>query len=151
MKSRLDKDWMLTGIKTCTVLWLFCSPGVKVCMASDSDCPRLPETDAVTVPLVVRGHELSQFLLDLRTTQIIQWKSVAIISDDTIGACIIHPAISAMYTLVVKNELFLAPRGLGIFAGIKMLYFVQSNNFELCCVALHRRTVILCMRIRRLN
>lgn len=67
----------------CSFLIILCA--VYLSMTSDNDCPRLPEDDAVTVPLVVSGQELSQFLLDLRTSQIIQWKSVAIISDYTVG------------------------------------------------------------------
>ncbi|KAG5884877.1 hypothetical protein JTB14_025041 [Gonioctena quinquepunctata] len=51
---------------------------------SEPDCPRLPKDEAMTVPLIVRGQELPQLLLDLRIAGVYDWKSVVIIYDATI-------------------------------------------------------------------
>ncbi|XP_015840718.1 ionotropic receptor 93a isoform X1 [Tribolium castaneum] len=52
---------------------------------SESDCPRLPPDEAITVPLITRGEELPQLLLDLRTRQTYNWNSAFILYDDTLS------------------------------------------------------------------
>ncbi|RZC40297.1 glutamate receptor ionotropic, delta-2, partial [Asbolus verrucosus] len=52
---------------------------------SESDCPRLPPDQAVTVPLITRGEELPQLLLDLRTAKTYNWNSAVILYDDTLS------------------------------------------------------------------
>lgn len=52
---------------------------------SENDCPRLPQDKAVTVPMIEKGQELPQLVLDLRTVNAYQWKSTVIIYDMTLG------------------------------------------------------------------
>lgn len=52
---------------------------------SESDCPRLPPNEAVTVPILKNGEELPQVLLDFRTAQIYKWKSALILYDSTLS------------------------------------------------------------------
>lgn len=51
----------------------------------ESDCPRLPPEQAVTVPIITRGEELPQILLDLRTAKIYNWKSAVVLYDNTLS------------------------------------------------------------------
>ncbi|XP_074038952.1 ionotropic receptor 93a isoform X3 [Leptinotarsa decemlineata] len=52
---------------------------------TESDCPRLPTDTSLTVPLIGRGQELPQLLLDLRIAGVFEWKSVVIIYDTTLN------------------------------------------------------------------
>ncbi|KAI5707054.1 hypothetical protein M8J75_013960 [Diaphorina citri] len=51
---------------------------------TESDCPRLPSNEAVTLPLGAAGSEISQILLDLRTSRALNWKTVNLIHDDSV-------------------------------------------------------------------
>nr|QPZ88965.1 ionotropic receptor 1 [Diaphorina citri] len=51
---------------------------------TESDCPRLPSNEAVTLPLGASGSEISQILLDLRTSRALNWKTVNLIHDDSV-------------------------------------------------------------------
>ncbi|XP_039283032.1 LOW QUALITY PROTEIN: ionotropic receptor 93a [Nilaparvata lugens] len=48
---------------------------------TEVECPRLPTGEAITLPLSTAGKELPQLLLDLRSLNAVQWKSVALIYD----------------------------------------------------------------------
>ncbi|KAK6635692.1 hypothetical protein RUM44_000946 [Polyplax serrata] len=50
---------------------------------TEADCPRLPLNEAITVPLVTSGGEISQIILDLRTVHGINWKSTVVVYDAT--------------------------------------------------------------------
>lgn len=52
---------------------------------SETDCPRLPQNQAVTVPLVTNGQEMPQMLLDLRSANAYNWKSAVVFYDSTLG------------------------------------------------------------------
>lgn len=51
----------------------------------ETDCPRLPPTQGYTIPTVIRGEELPQILLDLRSIKAYDWKSVVMLYDDSLG------------------------------------------------------------------
>lgn len=51
----------------------------------ESDCPRLPTDQALTVPLIIPGEEMPQIVLDMRTFNAYLWKSAVIIYDETLG------------------------------------------------------------------
>ncbi|XP_018576793.1 ionotropic receptor 93a isoform X2 [Anoplophora glabripennis] len=51
---------------------------------SETDCPRLPSNKAITIPLIKKGEEMPQLILDLRSAGIYNWKSVVIIYDRTL-------------------------------------------------------------------
>ncbi|EEB18389.1 glutamate receptor delta-1 subunit precursor, putative [Pediculus humanus corporis] len=48
---------------------------------TEADCPRLPFEEAITVPLIREGGEISQIILDIRTIHGIDWKSAVIFYD----------------------------------------------------------------------
>lgn len=51
---------------------------------TEADCPRLPFDEAITIPLVREGGEMSQIILDLRTIHSINWKSAVIFYDSIV-------------------------------------------------------------------
>nr|CAH7714859.1 unnamed protein product [Callosobruchus chinensis] len=51
---------------------------------TESECPRLPTDRAITVPLVTKGKELPQLVLDFKTEDVYDWKSAVIIYDETL-------------------------------------------------------------------
>lgn len=50
---------------------------------TEADCPRLPFSEAITVPVVKGGGEFSQIILDLKTVHGINWKSVVLFYEST--------------------------------------------------------------------
>jgi len=51
----------------------------------DTDCPRLPVDEAITIPLTTSNSELSQMILDLRISNSFSWKSALLMHDNSIG------------------------------------------------------------------
>lgn len=54
----------------------------------DEDCPRLPDTEGVSIPIILPGQELAQIFFDIRSTDALLWNNVNIIHDDTFGDAI---------------------------------------------------------------
>lgn len=54
-------------------------------MFLDTDCPRLPIDEAITIPLTTPSSELSQMVLDLRMSNSFSWKSAVLMHDNSIG------------------------------------------------------------------
>lgn len=52
---------------------------------SDTDCPRLPPSEALTVPIIKLGEEIPQLILDVRTVEAYRWTSVIVLYDDTLS------------------------------------------------------------------
>nr|WJJ63358.1 ionotropic receptor 93a [Pachyrhinus yasumatsui] len=79
----------ILSITSCTDTWkLFRaaeSENLLHMAISEQDCPRLPQSDAVTIPIIERGQETPQLLLDLRTIGIYKWKHMIIIYDNTVS------------------------------------------------------------------
>ncbi|XP_063930697.1 ionotropic receptor 93a [Zophobas morio] len=65
---------------------------------SETDCPRLPPDKAITVPLITKGEELPQLLLDLRTTKIYNWKSAVVVYDDTLSRDLATRVVKSLTT-----------------------------------------------------
>ncbi|CAG9864021.1 unnamed protein product [Phyllotreta striolata] len=63
---------------------------------TESDCPRLPSDTAITIPLVDKGQELPQMLLDLRSEGIYNWKTLVIIYDATLDEDMVTRVIKAV-------------------------------------------------------
>ncbi|KAF7278271.1 hypothetical protein GWI33_008627 [Rhynchophorus ferrugineus] len=63
---------------------------------SEQDCPRLPHNHAITIPIIEKGQETPQLLLDLRTMRIYQWKQMTIIYDNTISDDMITRVIRSL-------------------------------------------------------
>jgi len=51
----------------------------------DTNCPRLPINEAITIPLTDYQSELSQMMLDLRMSNSFSWKSAILMHDNSIG------------------------------------------------------------------
>lgn len=81
LKTKLSSTWLFLVRKKIFSKCFF----NRVTFVIESDCPRLPIDQAVTVPLITIGEELPQIVLDLRTFSAYQWKSAVIIYDKTLG------------------------------------------------------------------
>ena len=53
-------------------------------MKIESNCPRLPEDKAMTIPISIPGRELPQIMYDLRRSEAYKWKSAVIFYDNTL-------------------------------------------------------------------
>jgi len=62
---------------------------------SEADCPRLPVSTAITVPMSENGGDLPQMILDLKTSRTITWKYVTVLHDFSIGTHIWKVGFSA--------------------------------------------------------
>nr|CAD7575741.1 unnamed protein product [Timema californicum] len=58
------------------------------------DCPRLPMDESITAPLVNGGEELSQLVLDLKTSGAVVWDKVNVFYDESVVA-VPHCSVSA--------------------------------------------------------
>lgn len=73
-------------------------------MLLETDCPRLPTDRAFTIPMTVRGEELPQILLDLRSAKAYDWKSVILLYDDSLGIHFKHMMKSLQQVNLVGFE-----------------------------------------------
>ncbi|KAF5301510.1 hypothetical protein FQR65_LT08813 [Abscondita terminalis] len=62
---------------------------------SESDCPRLPQDEAITVPLINNGEEMPQVVLDLRVASAYKWDNVVVLYDYTLKRDMITRVLSA--------------------------------------------------------
>ncbi|XP_066259282.1 ionotropic receptor 93a-like [Euwallacea similis] len=80
---------ILLSITSCTETWkLFRaarSENLLHVAISEQDCARLPQSSAVTIPIIETGQETPQMLLDLRTLGVYTWKNMVILYDDSIS------------------------------------------------------------------
>lgn len=60
---------------------------------TEADCTRLPANEAVMVPIIKVGQELSQIVLDVRAANAVNWKSVVLLYDETFGEATVGYAI----------------------------------------------------------
>ncbi|KAL1460988.1 hypothetical protein WDU94_012921 [Cyamophila willieti] len=81
---------------------------------TESDCPRLPAAEAITLPLGPAGSEISQILLDLRTSKTFNWKTVNLIHDDTIDQDLIGGFIGSL-TKEMPTKTSLAASDVAVF------------------------------------
>lgn len=51
----------------------------------DKKCSRLSTTEAITVPLTDYTSEMPQLILDLKESRAVDWNSVTLIADDSVG------------------------------------------------------------------
>ncbi|KAK4883102.1 hypothetical protein RN001_006421 [Aquatica leii] len=61
---------------------------------SGSDCPRLPQNEAITVPLIEKGEEMPQIILDLRVAAAYKWDTVIVLYDYTLKRDMINRVLS---------------------------------------------------------
>lgn len=71
------------------ILWkLYIYIYVLFYLFRDQDCPRLPVSEGVSIPLIFPGKELSQIFFDIRAVDALSWNNVNILHDDTFGDAI---------------------------------------------------------------
>jgi hypothetical protein len=51
----------------------------------EADCPRLPRTAGVTVPIVTKNRVMSQLMLDIKMSQLASWTISNFIYDNSAG------------------------------------------------------------------
>jgi hypothetical protein len=51
----------------------------------EADCPRLPRTDGMTVPIVTSNHVMPQLMLDVKMSQLTSWTTSNFFYDDSVG------------------------------------------------------------------
>lgn len=54
-------------------------------LIEENRCKRLPEDEAITIPLTSEGSELPQIIIDLQFSKAILWRSAIILYDDSIS------------------------------------------------------------------
>ncbi|XP_050483078.1 ionotropic receptor 93a [Bombus huntii] len=79
---------------------------------TDPDCPRIPETDGMSMPVVVPGEELSQIFLDLRMMNILPWNVINILHDDTFGRDTISRVMTAISDKLPNKQVNLISRSI---------------------------------------
>jgi hypothetical protein len=51
----------------------------------EAECPRLPRTEGMTVPLVTSNHVMPQLMLDIKVSQLASWTTSNFLYDDSVG------------------------------------------------------------------
>ncbi|XP_017792932.1 PREDICTED: glutamate receptor ionotropic, delta-2 [Habropoda laboriosa] len=85
---------------------------VNINLRQDPDCPRFPDSDGISVPLIVPGEELSQIFLDLRMTNVLSWNVINILHDDTFDRDTISRVIKAISDNLPNRKLNLVSRSI---------------------------------------
>ncbi|KAG7190375.1 hypothetical protein KM043_006484 [Ampulex compressa] len=67
---------------------------------TDTDCPRIPDTEGIGIPMIEPGEELPQIFLDLRMTDALSWNIINVLHDDTFDRDMIGRVMRA-----ISNEL----------------------------------------------
>ncbi|XP_029164005.1 ionotropic receptor 93a-like [Nylanderia fulva] len=79
---------------------------------TEQDCPRLPDSEGVSIPLVMSGKELSQIFFDIRTTDALFWNNVNILHDDTFDRDTINRVTKAISISLPNKKLNLVSRSI---------------------------------------
>ncbi|EFN86026.1 Glutamate receptor delta-2 subunit [Harpegnathos saltator] len=87
----------------------------KINNLREQDCPRFPDTDGVSIPLVVAGQELSQIFYDLRSYDVLNWNNINILHDDTFDRDTISRVTKAVSTPLPNKKFNMVSRSLFAF------------------------------------
>ncbi|XP_076295813.1 ionotropic receptor 93a [Lasioglossum baleicum] len=84
----LRQDYtILLSVATCYLTWRLHeaarSEDIMHFAITDADCPRLRDTDGISIPMVKPGEELSQIFLDLRMMDILSWNAINVLHDES--------------------------------------------------------------------
>ncbi|XP_050459393.1 ionotropic receptor 93a-like [Cataglyphis hispanica] len=102
----------------------------------EQDCPRLPDSEGVSVPLIPPGKELSQMFLDIRMADALLWNNVNILHDDTFDRDVINRVTKAISTSLPNKRFNLVSRSLFAFkhgdSKRKRRYYIKETleNFH---------------------
>ncbi|XP_055903819.1 ionotropic receptor 93a [Eupeodes corollae] len=86
---RLKKDFIAAiTVMDCDRTWSFFEAtqinSILLFAITDSDCARLPSDKALMIPIISKGEELPQLLLDIKVQNALKWKSCVLLLDKTI-------------------------------------------------------------------
>ncbi|XP_060858519.1 ionotropic receptor 93a [Metopolophium dirhodum] len=79
--------------------------GLLYISITDTDCPRLPTDEAITIPLTAHNSELSQMILDLRMSNAFSWKSAVLMHDNSIGDSVLQHIVTSLTKYYPSNIL----------------------------------------------
>ncbi|XP_077271963.1 LOW QUALITY PROTEIN: ionotropic receptor 93a [Temnothorax americanus] len=109
----------LLSVTTCHRMWELHDAARKeelVHLAiTDQDCPRLPDSEGVSIPLISPGKELAQIFLDMRAVDALTWNNVNILHDDTFDRDTISGVTEAISTSLPNKKFHLVSRSLFAF------------------------------------
>ncbi|KOC62658.1 Glutamate receptor delta-2 subunit [Habropoda laboriosa] len=113
----LRQDYtILLSVAACYITWRLHEAARKEELIhfaiTDPDCPRFPDSDGISVPLIVPGEELSQIFLDLRMTNVLSWNVINILHDDTFDRDTISRVIKAISDNLPNRKLNLVSRSI---------------------------------------
>ncbi|KAL1505744.1 hypothetical protein ABEB36_005237 [Hypothenemus hampei] len=98
---------ILLSITSCLETWkLFAGAETENLLhiaISEQDCARLPPNSAITIPIIERGQETPQLLLDLRTMDIYKWKEIVIMYQDNIPDDLLTRIIKSITRKLAKT------------------------------------------------
>ncbi|XP_076651173.1 ionotropic receptor 93a [Halictus rubicundus] len=97
----LRQDYtILLSVATCYLTWRLHEAArnedIMHFAITDADCPRLTNTDGITVPVMKPGEELSQIFLDLRMMDILPWNAINILHDESFDRDMVSRVMKAI-------------------------------------------------------
>ncbi|XP_046750223.1 uncharacterized protein LOC124413578 [Diprion similis] len=106
----LRRDYtVLLSITTCHETWKLYHQAKREDLVhiaiTDADCPRFPDHEGISVPLLHPGEELPQLLLDLRTRSALTWKKINVLHDETFGRDTISRVMIALSVELLDSQL----------------------------------------------
>ncbi|KAJ8961600.1 hypothetical protein NQ314_005917, partial [Rhamnusium bicolor] len=102
---------------------------------SETDCPRLPGSRAITIPLIKRGEEMPQLILDFRSAGIYNWKSVVIIYDKTLDRDMANRVIKS---ITQQSDYNVKASGVSL---IKLENNISRTDLKSVLSTIHPKTV----------
>ncbi|XP_011686860.1 PREDICTED: glutamate receptor ionotropic, delta-2-like [Wasmannia auropunctata] len=110
---------VLLSVATCHQMWSLHEAARKeelIHLAiTDQDCPRLPDTEGVSIPLISPGQELSQIFFDIKAIDALLWNNVNILHDDTFDRDTIGRVTKALSIPLPNKKFSLLSRALFAF------------------------------------
>lgn len=100
-KINLKRDFSaVMSITNCENTWeIFSNSRVEdllLIAMTDPDCPRLPEDEAIMIPMILAGQELPQVILDSRAQRSLSWQSAILLYDETFDRDMISRCVIAL-------------------------------------------------------
>ncbi|XP_058800210.1 ionotropic receptor 93a [Phymastichus coffea] len=113
----LKRDYtILLSVATCQTTWNLFKRALQEKLVhlaiTDSDCPRLPEGDGISLPLIDSGEELAQIFLDLRMSATLAWTKINFLHDDTFDRDMISRVVKALSVELPNKRLLLSTRAI---------------------------------------
>ncbi|XP_018392556.1 PREDICTED: uncharacterized protein LOC108771698 [Cyphomyrmex costatus] len=110
---------VLLSVASCYQMWSLHDAARKEDLIhlaiTDQDCPRLPDSEGVSIPLILPGKELSQIFFDIRAVDALLWNNVNILHDDTFDRDTIGRVTKALSISLPNKKFNLVSRALFTF------------------------------------